>query len=332
MKKREKIAIFGAGERGRRAKTFLDSSYDIVFFVDNDKEKIGTSIEGIPVFSPQKLDEDRSLPVIIASQYWGEILKSLRGRRNVSVFEQVIRKIMDTTTSDELDGRTIDLGRFLFSEKPLSCKELTFIHGGSGILDYFFLKKVAKEFRCKTYLEIGTYIGESINILTDTCDRLYSITAPKDAPYSMREWCKQKRMPDYSDRLLDCSRIKVFYGDSKQFDFSQFNNEIDLFFVDGDHSYNGVYQDTSNIMRIKKENSIVVWHDFKAGTDYNTDVVYAVRDVLHDDFKNVFVTNNNICGVYIPPKYQSVFDLMSKQYDDTLPLFAYNTQIETVIR
>lgn len=229
----------------------------------------------------------------------------------------------------QLDARTINLGGALRRDGNIKLKELTFIPGGSLVLDYAFIRKIVEIFECKKYLEIGTYIGESINILTDICDKLYSITAPADAPFSPSNAAKRLNIPDYGNRLCYASNIEHYYTDSKKFDFEVLPKDIDIFFIDGDHSYAGVFSDTKNIFKIKKEDAIVIWHDFKtSGNKYRDDVIRAVADALGDEFKRVYVTDNNLCGIYLPDKFKDAFELKKVQYEVNAPLYVYNVSIE----
>ncbi len=230
---------------------------------------------------------------------------------------------------DGLERRTIDLGEFLSKSSPILCKELTYLTGSSRILDYAFLMAVAKVFECKTYLEIGTYIGESINILTNQCDRLISVTAKPGSKYSMRDWCRKSDVPDYSERLAYSSKIEHNYTDSKLFDFESVGDSVDLYFIDGDHSYEGVKADTSNVFKYRRKDSIVVWHDAKSSfTEFNYDVIMGIYDALGDaEFQNVFITNNNICGIYIPEKYKALFNIKALKYG-VEELYVYDTELK----
>ena len=294
------MVIYGCGDVGKLAYEYFKCRYDILFFVD--KSKYGEEWKGIKIYEPNELKRYPDVKIVIACMeyYRDDILNDIRrlGIQNSDIEFFSIEKgnVLPEKIKKELDKRTIELGDFLQKyNAQISCKELTFIGGGSGVLDYAFLSTVAKVSNAKEYLEIGTYIGESINVLAENCDKLYSVTAPVGSPMSGREWFKLHEMPDYSERLTYNKKIVHYFCDSKQFDFSKHADTVDLYFIDGDHSYNGVYWDTKNVFQNKKEDAVVVWHDFrKSASQYNVDVVKAVSDVLNEEFENVYVTNNNI--------------------------------------
>lgn len=227
---------------------------------------------------------------------------------DIVVFKMGLETVLPSEIEDMLDKRTINLGAWLHQQGKLNLKELTFIAGGSGVLDYMFLKQIALISGSKEYMEVGTYIGESINILTDCCNKLYSVTLPEE---SLENYFVQSKNADYQGRLSHNEKIIHYYTDSKVFDFSKHADSVDLYFIDGDHSYQGVYSDTKNIFSNRKEQSIVVWHDFKLGqNEYRAEVIKAVYDALGKDFDNVYVTNNNVCGIYIPKNRIQEFDFL----------------------
>lgn len=57
-------------------------------------------------------------------------------------------------------------------------------------------------------------------------------------------------------------KIKSNLSDSARFDFSGFHKNIDLFFVDGAHSYEYVEVDTKNAFNSVKDTGIILWHDY----------------------------------------------------------------------
>lgn len=325
----EKAIIFGAGITGKEAYQALKSRYDILFFVDNDVSKHGMRMDDDRIVkSPAVLEDFRRIKLIIASVFWKEILMQLEEYElsDILVYSMELTPA-SLSTKKELDLRTIDLGVFFSSCNNLECKELTFIPGGSGVLDYMFIREIAKLINCKVYLEIGTYIGESINILTDICEKLYSITAEPGSKYSAKNFCLALNMPDYSDRLAGNKKVEHFYCDSKVFDFSRIRDKIDLYFIDGDHSYAGVYSDTKKVFESRVKDSVVIWHDVKSAKGYTQQVVQAIKDALGDEFENVHVTNNNLCGIYLPERLRGRFALFGGGYSKDLPLYVYDTKL-----
>jgi hypothetical protein len=69
--------IFGAGKGGERVLRLLRDSWDIIAFVDNDKNKHGSTIEGVHIAPPEFVDKNESTVIFIASMYADEIQTQL---------------------------------------------------------------------------------------------------------------------------------------------------------------------------------------------------------------------------------------------------------------
>ena len=70
--------IFGTGAGASKVFSFWKSrNYDIVAFVDNNKSKQGTLIFGVPIITPEELEEIDVYKIAIGSQYSTEIEKQL---------------------------------------------------------------------------------------------------------------------------------------------------------------------------------------------------------------------------------------------------------------
>lgn len=64
------------------------------------------------------------------------------------------------------------------------------------------------------------------------------------------------------------SRIRLLFGDSALFDYTPYHDSVDLFFIDGAHSYEYVKSDTLHAMRCCKPGGVIAWHDFgRAGVN-----------------------------------------------------------------
>ena len=57
-------------------------------------------------------------------------------------------------------------------------------------------------------------------------------------------------------------KVRPLKGDSATFDFSPWYREVDLFFIDGAHSYDYVRSDTDRALRCVRPGGAVAWHDF----------------------------------------------------------------------
>jgi predicted O-methyltransferase YrrM len=57
-------------------------------------------------------------------------------------------------------------------------------------------------------------------------------------------------------------RIHRVYGDSAQFDFAEYRGAIDLFFIDGAHSYEYVKNDTLKALECVRNGGVIAWHDY----------------------------------------------------------------------
>lgn len=73
MKKKQKIILFGASLRGLQVLNHVRDHYIIIGFVDNDKNKQGSSVSGIMVYAPSMIMELNPDIVFISSMYSPEI-------------------------------------------------------------------------------------------------------------------------------------------------------------------------------------------------------------------------------------------------------------------
>jgi hypothetical protein len=57
-------------------------------------------------------------------------------------------------------------------------------------------------------------------------------------------------------------KITCLYGDSAAFDFGPYQGQVDLFFIDGAHSFEYVRSDTLRALECCHPGSVIAWHDF----------------------------------------------------------------------
>lgn len=102
--------------------------------------------------------------------------------------------------------------------------------------------------------EIGTFDGYSTTAM--------AMNSPGDSVvYSLDLSRKGTRRMTWEGTSLG-GKIVQLTGDSASFDFSPYRGNIDLFYVDGAHSYEYARCDTANALVCTHQGSIIAWHDF----------------------------------------------------------------------
>lgn len=123
--------------------------------------------------------------------------------------------------------------------------------------------------------EIGTAKGYTTYHLAlnspDTC-RVYTLDLPRDklppsvlATTAMDDFQVKMysgKQPYFFEGSSDAAKVVCLYGDSATFDYSPYEGKVDLFFIDGAHSYAYVRSDTLNALSCCHSGSVIAWHDF----------------------------------------------------------------------
>ncbi len=188
----------------------------------------------------------------------------------------------------------------LFPDLDEEIQSYSFLSGTSLISDLVLLKSLAKKISGCAYLEIGSWRGESLVNVADVTEDCTSITLSGDEMKQLNfgeEFIKVHGV--YSNHITSINRIEA---NSHSFDFNQLDKKFDLIFIDGDHSYEGVLNDTKKVFQLRKNNnSVIVWHDYGFHTEntrYTT--LKAILDgVPKDKHKNLFHVSNTMCAVYM---------------------------------
>jgi hypothetical protein len=191
---------------------------------------------------------------------------------------------------------TIDL-LSLFPQFSETLEYYSFLEGTSLVTDLMLLKSLARRFTDCSYLEIGTWRGESIANISEVAADCLAITLPEEEMQLPID--KYSLSGFFSRNKKNITTIKT---NSQKFDFNSLNKKFDLIFIDGDHSYEGVLSDTRKIFNLRKnDKSVIVWHDYGFSTEkVRHSVLAAVLDgVPRELHGNLYHISNTLCAAYI---------------------------------
>ena len=123
---------------------------------------------------------------------------------------------------------------------------------------------LAQILKPKVIFEIGTYHGSSAIQLAANAPQasIYTLDLPPNQLPRLRITAVDRYHISRSSRNEFGARIHRLYGDSATFNFSPFRESVDLFFIDGAHSYEYVRNDTLKAMECVKKGSVIAWHDY----------------------------------------------------------------------
>jgi tRNA A58 N-methylase Trm61 len=121
-------------------------------------------------------------------------------------------------------------------------------------------------------LEIGTFDGNTtINLISNAkpSSEIYTVDLPDDLlEYQLT--VLQGEDNDRGKTAVKCSQITSGYSknvflvkqDSATINFREQFGEVDLCFIDGNHSFAYVQSDTLNCFSILKPGGVIIWHDY----------------------------------------------------------------------
>lgn len=198
------------------------------------------------------------------------------------------------------------------------------LDGSSLITDLLLLSTLSVRKEVNSYLEIGTWRGESVYNVAKYIDDCTTINLSKEEMKTMG------LNPKYAEQhgILSSKNPKILHleGHTKNFDFSKLNKKYDLIFIDGDHSYEMVLNDTKKVFKhLVHDRSIVVWHDYAYNPQkIRHEVFRAILDgVGKENHSYLYHPQNTMCAVFIKDK------LTSSPFDEMLiPEKLFNIKIQ----
>jgi predicted O-methyltransferase YrrM len=127
----------------------------------------------------------------------------------------------------------------------------------------------------KVVFEIGTlngYMAYHFALNTPDDSKIYTLDLPRNKAAETKLYTTaldDLHIGSRSDADRYCfestdaaDKITCLSGDSARFDFSPYHGIVDLFFIDGAHSYDYVRSDTLTALKCCHPGSVIAWHDF----------------------------------------------------------------------
>lgn len=155
-----------------------------------------------------------------------------------------------------------------------------FFESPSYVTDLVSLCLLCRALRPKTIFEIGTLTGYTAYHMALNAPEAAVFTldlprggaeAPKlgttavDGQHIGRSLAAERLA---FDGTPEAGRVTRLFGDSATFDYGPYERKVDLFFIDGAHSYEYVRSDTLHAVRCVRPGGVIAWHDFgRAGVN-----------------------------------------------------------------
>jgi len=135
------------------------------------------------------------------------------------------------------------------------------------------------------YCEIGSYVGSSASLMLEnkSVDKVICID-PLSLPLSHYRGSKdQEQTLRENLSVYESNRYKIFKnysGEPVVLNYFRENNiNIDILFIDGDHSKRGVFEDFSNYKDFVKSGGFLVFDDY-LDNQYSPEVRLAVDEII----------------------------------------------------
>lgn len=206
--------------------------------------------------------------------------------------------------------KTIELEELIAgssSDNQVIIENWVYRQGNVSLYELYCLSSIAKARKPETIFEIGTFDGRTtlhFALNTDRGTKIHTLDLPPgeientklklDAGDPQLVDKKGFRIGEnYLDRK-EAEKITQHLSDSAKFDYAPFHGKVDMFFVDGAHSYDYVRSDTEYAMKTIKPDGIILWHDYTNVID--------VTEYLNElsGSKQIYRINHTSIAVYSP--------------------------------
>lgn len=139
--------------------------------------------------------------------------------------------------------------------------------------DAMYMALISRVLKPVRIFEIGTLYGYTARLFAANSTneaQVFTLDLPPEAEFSLQATLSDvtTRAAHHQAKHLEFhgtaeeAKIQILLGDSARFDYAPWRGQIDLFFIDGSHSYEYVRSDTKRALESCHPGSIILWHDY----------------------------------------------------------------------
>ena len=191
----------------------------------------------------------------------------------------------------------------LFPDFQAELPVFAFLDGGSLPTDIALLRKLAESIKDCKYFEIGTWRGESVSNIADVAKECYTLNLSDEEMKTLKLNKSYIELHGFFSKKFD--NVNHLKGDSRTFNFAALNIKFDLIFIDGDHHYEFVKNDTERLLNdLVHKDSIIVWHDYAYYPEsVRFEVLAGILDAIPEaEHKNLYHVSNTMCAIFMNKK------------------------------
>lgn len=181
-----------------------------------------------------------------------------------------------------------------------------FLDGGSLPTDIALLKSLSKQIKNCQYFEIGTWRGESVVNVAEHAADCYTLNLSKADLLAIGAPERYADLHGFFSKSK--SNITHLEGNSLNYDFKGLNKKFDLIFIDGDHHYDFVKNDTAKVFEhLVHDDTVVVWHDYAFSPEkIRPEVMAGILDAVPAECrKHLYHVSNSMCAIYCKREFKT---------------------------
>jgi predicted O-methyltransferase YrrM len=180
-------------------------------------------------------------------------------------------------------------------------KDLESKYGSMTLEEIYNIALLVKYLNPEYVFEFGTFIGVTtlqMALNSGNTAKIFTLnlsSTGENTKYSIGNSEEERSLPDLQpgrrfERAGMHGKIRQLYGDSAQYDFTEYNGKMDLILVDASHEYEYVKSDTENSFNMLKQGGTLIWHDYP-----NAPGVFKYLSELSVKLKIFHLKDTHIC-------------------------------------